>query len=101
MWRQIVADVTGRAFAAADSAEPGALGVAGVLAGTIRRPAGGTAWTAQAVAACCTRGEPVLPDSGAHAEYRPRSLERYRRLRRDLVEEQETQRAERERAASG
>ena len=95
-WRQIAADVTGRAFAVADSAEPGALGVA-LLAGTA---AGWWVDLDEAVAACCTRGEPVLPDSGAHAEYRPR-LERYRRLRRDLVEEQETQRAERERAASG
>ena len=96
VWRQIVANVTGRAFAAADSAEPGALGVA-LLAGTA---AGWWHSLDEAVAACCTRGEPVLPDSGAQAEYRPR-LERYRRLRRDLVEEQETQRAERERAASG
>ena len=95
-WRQIVADVTGRAFALADNVEPGALGVA-LLAGMA------AAWWGsvdEAVAACCGRGEPTLPDPAAHAEYRPR-LERYRRLRRDLVEEQETRRAERERAAGG
>ena len=95
-WRQIVADVTGRAFAAADSAEPGALGVA-LLAGM---PAGWWDSLDEAVAACCTRGEPTLPDPAAQEEYRPR-LDRYRHLRRELIEEQQTRRAERERAVGG
>ena len=95
-WRRIVADVTGRAFAVAGAAEPGALGVA-LLAGMA---AGWWDSVDEAVAACCIRAEPTLPEPAAHAEYRPR-LERYRRLRRDLVEEQETRRAERERAAGG
>ena len=92
-WRRIVADVTGRSFAPAGAAEPGALGVA-LLAGMA---AGWWHSLDAAVAACCKRGDPVLPDPSAHSEYRPR-LERYRRLRRDLVEEQQARRAERERA---
>ena len=95
VWRQIVADATGRAFAVADNAEPGALGVA-LLAGVA---AGWWGSLDQAVAACCARGAATLPDPAAHAEYRPR-LERYRRLRRGLVEEQATQRALRERAGA-
>ena len=93
-WRRIVADVTGRSFAVAANAEPGALGVA-LLAGVA---AGWWGSLDQAVAACCARGTPVLPDPAAHAEYQPH-LERYRDLRRGLVEEQATQRALRQRAA--
>lgn len=95
-WRRIVADVTGRSFAPAGANEPGALGVA-LLAGMA---AGWWHSVDEAVAACCTRGEPVVSDPSAHSEYRPR-LERYRRLRRDLVEEQQVRRAERERAGGG
>ena len=94
-WRRIVADVSGRAFAAADNVEPGPWG--GVLAGVA---AGWWSGLDEAVAACCKRGEPVLPDPDAQAEYRP-LLERYRSLRRDLIEEQQAQRAERERATRG
>ena len=95
-WRRIAADVTGRAFALASVAEPGALGVA-LLAGTA---AGWWSGPDEAVAACCTRGAPVLPDPDAHAEYRP-LLDRYRRLRRDLIEDQQAQRTERGREAGG
>ena len=95
-WRRIAADVTGRTFAAASAAEPGALGVA-LLAGMA---AGWWSTLDEAVAACCKRGAPVLPDPDAHAEYRP-LLERYRHLRRELVEERQARRAERERATSG
>ena len=95
-WRRIAADVTGRAFAAASAAEPGVLGVA-LLAGMA---AGWWSGLEEAVAACCGRGQPVLPDPDAHAQYRP-LLERYRRLRRELVEEQQAQRAERERVTHG
>ena len=95
-WRRIAADVTGRAFAVADNVEPGALGVA-LLAGVA---AGWWDNLDAAVAACCTCGAPVLPDPDAQAEYRP-LLERYRRVRRDLIEEQQARRAERERAARG
>ena len=95
-WRRIAADVTGRAFAPVSAAEPGALGVA-LLAAVA---AGWWSDVDEAVAACCKRGEPVLPDRDAHAEYRP-LLARYRRLRRELVEEQQARRAERERAPGG
>lgn len=93
--RQIVADVTGRAFAPADNAEPGALGVA-LLAGVA---AGWWGSPEQAVAACCSLGAPTLPDPDAHAEYQPR-LEQYRHVRRGLLEEQETQRALRQRSGA-
>ena len=95
-WRRIAADVTGRAFAVASAAEPGALGVA-LLAGMA---AGWWSGMDKAVAACCKRGAAVLPDRDARAEYRP-LLARYRRLRRELIEEQQTRRAERERATRG
>ena len=95
-WRRIAADVTGRAFAVADNVEPGALGVA-LLAGVA---AGWWDNLDAAVAACCTCGAPVLPDPDAQAEYRP-LLECYRRVRRELIEEQQARRAERERAAGG
>lgn len=78
--RRIVADVTGRAFAAAGNAEPGALGVA-LLAGVA---AGWWGSPEQAVAACCSFGPPMLPDRDAHAEYQPR-LEQYRRVRRSFL----------------
>ena len=95
-WRRIVADVTGRSFAVAGAPEPGALGVA-LLAGMA---AGWWHSLDAAVAACCRRGEPELPDPSAHSEYRP-LLERYRRLRRDLIEEQQARRAARKRPAGG
>ena len=95
-WRRIAADVTGRAFAPASATEPGALGVA-LLAGMA---AGWWSDVDEAVAASCGQDEPVLPDPVAHAEYRP-LLERYRRLRRELVEEQQARRASRERATGG
>ena len=95
-WRRIAADVTGRAFAPASAAEPGALGVA-LLAGTA---VGWWSGLHEAVAACCRQGGPVLPDPAAHAEYRP-LLDRYRRLRREFVEEQQARRAERGREAGG
>ena len=92
VWRQIVADVTGRSFAAADNAEPGAMGVA-LLAG---EAAGWWENLEQAVAACCPRGAATAPDPAAHAEYQTR-LEQYRHVRRGVVEEQAAQRALRER----
>lgn len=95
-WRRIAADVTGRAFAPASAAEPGALGVALMAA----MAAGWWSDVDEAAAACCGQGEPVLPDPVAHAEYRP-LLERYRRLRRELIEEQQVRRASRERATGG
>ena len=95
-WRRIAADVTGRAFAVASAAEPATLGVA-LLAGIA---AGWWSDVDDAVAACCKRGEPVLPDRDAHAEYRP-LLDRYRHLRRNLIEEQQARRAERERVTGG
>ena len=88
VWRQIIADVTGRTFAVAAATEPGALGVAllgGIAVGL---------WDSlnQAVDACCTCGEPTIPNPTAHEEY-ARLLELYRHLRRDLVGEQDTRRA--------
>ena len=88
LWRQIIADVTGRAYTVAATPEPGALGVAllgGVAAGW---------WSSieEAAGACCSHGEVMEPDRAAHEEYRG-VLQLYRYLRRDLVREQSIRRA--------
>ena len=88
LWRQIIADVTGRAYSVTATPEPGALGVAllaGVAAGW---------WTSieEAVGVCCSCGAVTLPDRAAHEEYRG-MLQLYRYLRRDLAGEQATRRA--------
>ena len=91
LWRQIIADVTGRPFTVAATPEPGALGVA-LLAGVA---AGWWASIDEAASACCSRGDLTLPDRAAYEEYRDK-LDLYRYLRRDLVREQSIHRAGRE-----
>ena len=88
LWRQIIADVTGRAYTVADTPEPGALGVA-LLGGVA---AGWCSSIEEAVGACCSHGEVTEPDRAAHEEYRG-VLQLYRYLRRDLVREQSIRRA--------
>ena len=80
MLRRIVADVTGRAVAAAANAEPGAMGVA-LLVGAA------AGWVGERVRRR-RRAARVAPDAGragdARAEYQPR-LEQYHRPLRQTV----------------